>query len=235
MVVYWAFESIDKILNQSASADLTFELGKEEQALLELLRFKKRRDEWLAGRLALKKLLTKVVPEFSGLEPFRLQIVKAESGAPTLLLDSTQPAQISISLSHSNGYLLCAVSQLSPNMGVDLELIETRSEAFISDYFTETEIEQINRQPMQDRALLSTLLWSGKEAVLKALSVGLKLDTRRIEINLVNFHNSDEWQSNSVFVLQEKSLRLLWRRQDNFVFTFCAEDIRSSDLVKVSL
>jgi 4'-phosphopantetheinyl transferase len=123
MVVYWAFESIDKILNQSAFADLTLQLGKEEQALLELLRFKKRRDEWLAGRLALKKLLTKVLPEFSGLEHFRIQILKAESGAPTLLIDSTQPVHVSISLSHSNGYLLCAVSQLSPNMGVDLELI----------------------------------------------------------------------------------------------------------------
>lgn len=235
MTVYWAFESIEKVLNQDSLADQVSQLGDEEQKFLDRLRFKKRREEWLAGRLVLKRLLQKVVPGFSDLRPCTIQIVKAESGAPTLRVDFTTPVKLAISLSHSNGHIFCAASQQSPVLGVDLELIETRSDSFISDFFTQMEIEQIDHQSILERAFLSTLIWSEKEAVLKALAIGLKMDTRRIEIDLAGCQNSDEWQSNSANVAQQKNLRLLWRRQDSFVFTLCGENISSADLVQVCL
>lgn len=235
MSIYWAFGSIEKILNQAFSADLTLQLGEEEQKFLELLRFKKRREEWLAGRLALKKILQAVVPDLSVVETRRIQIIKAENGAPILQVDSVVPAPLAISLSHSNGFVLCAVTSQTPKLGVDLEMIEARSDSFIQDYFTVKEVAEIDHHSSEDRAFLSTLLWSEKEAVLKALAVGLKVDTRRIEVDVAGHLMTDDWQTSAVAYEQENSLRLLWRRQDHFVFSLCGEFISPSDLIQVSL
>lgn len=48
--------------------------------------------------------------------------------------------------------------------GCDLELIEPRSDAFVSDYFTADEKTLVHQTPVEKRALLLALIWSGKKA-----------------------------------------------------------------------
>lgn len=235
MTVYWAFETIEGILKQDSLAGQASQLGNDEQNYLDLLRFKKRREEWLAGRLALKRLLQKVITDLSSLELDQIQILKAESGAPFIQVEGKVYPKVSISISHSNGFVLCGVSQQIFRLGVDLERVENRSESFMGDFFTQKEVEQINCQPTEERAFLSTLIWSEKEAVLKALSLGLKMDTRHIQIDLSNDRDSNEWQHNTFTVKNEKNLRLLWRRQNAFVLTVCGENICPADLHQVEL
>lgn len=235
MAVYWAFETIEGILKQDSLAGQVSQLGNDEQNYLDLLRFKKRREEWLAGRLALKRLLQKVNTDLSSLELDQIQILKAESGAPFIQVEGKTYHKVSISISHSNGYVLCGVSQQIFRLGVDLERVENRSESFMGDFFTQKEVEQINCQPIEERAFLSTLIWSEKEAVLKALSLGLKMDTRHIQIDLSNYQASNGWQYNTFTVKNEKNLRLLWRRQNSFVLTVCGENIRPADIHQVEL
>jgi phosphopantetheinyl transferase len=69
-------------------------------------------------------------------------------------------------------------------LGCDLELIEARSDSFIADYFTEYEQTIIAQGRGDQRDQLVTTLWSAKESALKALQVGLRVDTRSVQIRL---------------------------------------------------
>ena len=89
---------------------------------------------------------------------------------------------VTISISHRNGIAICAVAVGIVKLGCDLEIIEARSDAFIADYFTAEEQELIAQGRQEDRLLLVSLLWSAKESALKALHVGLRADTRSVEV-----------------------------------------------------
>ncbi|MEW5985334.1 MAG: 4'-phosphopantetheinyl transferase superfamily protein [Chloroflexota bacterium] len=66
------------------------------------------------------------------------------------------------------------------SLGADIERIEGRPAAFADDYFTAAEMERIEHTPPCLRPALVTAVWSAKEAVLKALQVGLRVDTRAV-------------------------------------------------------
>jgi 4'-phosphopantetheinyl transferase len=65
-------------------------------------------------------------------------------------------------------------------VGADIEHIEPRPWRFVEDYFTADEIDQVRAAPAGLQDTLVTAIWSGKEAVLKALRVGLTVDTRAV-------------------------------------------------------
>jgi 4'-phosphopantetheinyl transferase len=177
MEVYWL---------EQAEADVPAPddwLSASDAACLDAMRMVKRRADWRLGRWAAKRALAAYwrLPgdayTLSGIE-----IRPAASGAPEVFL-SGQPAAVSVSLSHSSGVAICAVAQAGTLLGCDLEVIEPRSPAFISDYFTVEEQELIARAQATDRPQLATLLWSAKESALKALGEGLRLDTREVAVN----------------------------------------------------
>jgi len=87
------------------------------------------------------------------------------------------PGPVVISLSHRVGVAICAVAPTGAVLGCDLEKIEPRSQAFISDYFTAEEQSLLGTSPAADQHLLVALLWSAKESALKALGVGLRAST----------------------------------------------------------
>lgn len=52
--------------------------------------------------------------------------------------------------------------------------------AFPGDYFTLDELAIVAAAPAELRDTLVTAIWSAKEALLKALRLGLTVDTRRV-------------------------------------------------------
>jgi 4'-phosphopantetheinyl transferase len=112
-----------------------------------------------------------------------IEIPARPSGAPEVYV-GPQPASVSISLSHRDGIAACAVAQSTIPLGCDLELVETRSTAFVRDYFTEKEQASVARGRGSERDWPVTLLWSAKESALKALRVGLRVDTRSVGVRL---------------------------------------------------
>ncbi|MCS6911337.1 MAG: 4'-phosphopantetheinyl transferase superfamily protein, partial [Anaerolineales bacterium] len=89
---------------------------------------------------------------------------------------------LTLSISHSGKYALCAAS-LRPErslLGADIERVEPRDEAFVRDFFTEAEQAQVAHASAPLRPRLVTAIWSGKEAALKALRRGLREDTRAV-------------------------------------------------------
>ncbi len=65
-------------------------------------------------------------------------------------------------------------------VGVDVETIEARTDSFVQAYFAPDEMHWIGQALDDQQALLGTITWSAKEAVLKALQLGLTVDTRRV-------------------------------------------------------
>ena len=136
-----------------------------------------RREDFLLGRWAAKRLLSTVL----GCAPGPgLEIRAAASGRPEVLLDG-QPLRLSLSLSHRQGMALAALDDAGSPLGVDLEAVEPRSDAFVRDYFTHKEIAAV---AAGERDLIANLIWSAKESALKALGVGLTMDTRAVEVEL---------------------------------------------------
>ena len=77
-----------------------------------------------------------------------------------------------------------------PALGVDIERIAPRAPEFAADYFTARELAQVAASPPHERDATITLIWSAKEAALKALRLGLTVDTRQVSIELSERRNS---------------------------------------------
>jgi 4'-phosphopantetheinyl transferase len=172
---------------EQREADLPGEnewLSASELTRFATFRFPKRRADWLLGRWTAKLAVCAYLGMSTAHEALcALEIHPAESGAP-LVFVANEPAPVSISISHRDGVAMCAVAPANTMLGCDLELIETHSEAFIRDYFTEEEQRAIAGVLDEERRRLATLMWSAKESALKALGVGLCADTRIVSVRV---------------------------------------------------
>jgi 4'-phosphopantetheinyl transferase len=192
MDVYWL---------EQTEADVPAEnqwLCAREVLCLAGLRYAKRRTDWRLGRWTAKRALAaslNLPTDFGALA--NIEIRAAPTGAPEVYLLS-QPASVTISLSHRAGAALCAVALHEASLGCDLEMVEPRSSAFVADYFTANEQALVQQKLLEERPLLVTLLWSAKESALKALHLGLRLDTRCMDVSPVDSaapHAADDRQN----------------------------------------
>jgi 4'-phosphopantetheinyl transferase len=110
-----------------------------------------------------------------------VEIQPAESGAP-LVFFAGEPAAVSISISHRDGVAMCPLCAENTEVECDLEVIEEHSATFARDYFTDEEQHAIQDTFGEERQRLVSLMWSAKESALKALSVGLRADTRGVAV-----------------------------------------------------
>jgi 4'-phosphopantetheinyl transferase len=185
------------------------------------MRFPKRRQDWLLGRSAAKALVRAVLdPAPQAL----LEIRPAPGGAPLVYIDGTPRTDLCLSISHSGSRAFCALAALpGVRIGADLELVEPRSEAFVQDYFTPAELAWLHSLEDRDRPLGASLLWSAKESMLKALQVGLRMDTRRVEVREVAGigEAGGGWKRMSV-AAGELAWQAWWRTNGDYVQTLAA-------------
>jgi 4'-phosphopantetheinyl transferase len=184
MHVYWL---------QQSEADMLFGddwLSASELSRLGGMRVPKRRADWRLGRWTAKLALAAYLNGVSGstlsdnaADLRSIEVHPQASGAPKALVWG-EPIDNVISLTHTSGLAMCAVATASVRLGCDMEQIEERSGAFVSDYFTTEEQTLISQAPVRERALLVTLMWSAKESALKALGEGLRLDTKSVAVTL---------------------------------------------------
>jgi 4'-phosphopantetheinyl transferase len=158
-------------------------LSARESAVLNGMRFAKRRADWRLGRWTAKH----AVASFLDLPAddrslAEIEIRPASSGAPEVFIRNC-PATVTVSISHRSGASICAVAMSGVDLGCDQEVIEPRSQAFVADYFTEDEQALVAQACEAERCRLVALLWSAKESALKALREGLRLDTRSVDVS----------------------------------------------------
>ena len=156
-------------------------LGPRESEVLAALRFPKRHADWRLGHYAAKRAAAAWLRRLTDPASLaRLEVLADEAGAPHLHGDDG--TTLALSLSHRAGWALAAVAPPDVALGCDLELIQTRSAAFVADYLTAHEQTLVEAADVWDRAHWTTLIWCVKECALKALREGLRLDTRSVEI-----------------------------------------------------
>jgi 4'-phosphopantetheinyl transferase len=185
----------------------------------------KRRADWRLGRWTSKQAVAAVLNlpvDLSDLA--NIEIRPATSGAPEVFLEN-HPADVAISLSHSAGTTLCTVAPRGTTFGCDLEQIELRSAAFVADYFTVDEKTLIEQAPVAERPRLVALLWSGKESALKALRIGLRLDTRCMSVSPDGWvhQRGQEWCPLQVLHSAGPMFGGWWRVQNNMVRTVVSD------------
>ena len=150
------------------------------------LRFPKRRNEWLLGRWTAKQLLQRSMATYRTLPMHAISVRADPDGAPYLDVEGEGRLPMSLSISHRAERAFCALSPAaSPSIGVDIEQVESYAAALVNDFFTVGEAARVWACPEPTRDTLVTVIWSAKEAVLKALREGLRMDTRRVEIGVV--------------------------------------------------
>jgi 4'-phosphopantetheinyl transferase len=158
-------------------------LSAPEREVLAGLRLPKRRREWLLGRWTAKHLLQRSHQAYRLLSMPAITVGNDPDGAPYLSVQGEGRLAMSLSISHRHDRAFCALSPtLPPSIGADLERIEPRDPAFVHDFFTTDEDARVWACPPSRRDTLITVVWSAKEAVLKALRYGLRVDTRSVEI-----------------------------------------------------
>jgi 4'-phosphopantetheinyl transferase len=170
-------------------------LSEQEQQRLIELKTVKRRSDWLLGRWTAKHLIQSYIERQTGVQPLlhSLMVTNDPDGAPRTILDcglgivdcnsalKSKIQNLKLSISHCDGHAFCALSDTcGTQIGVDIERIEPRAEAFAEDYFTAHELDQLRAAPPESRDSLVTVIWSAKESALKALRLGLTVDTRRV-------------------------------------------------------
>jgi 4'-phosphopantetheinyl transferase len=148
-------------------------LREEERARLASIKTPKRRADWLVGRWTAKELARRVLP--SPLEPQDIGIHSRRDGTTQVYVGGIPRFRVSIS--HSHGRAFCALVE-GGLLGADIERIERHTSQFTEDYFTEAEREIVGSAAEAD--FLTTAIWSAKEAALKALRLGLTVDTRAV-------------------------------------------------------
>jgi 4'-phosphopantetheinyl transferase len=200
-------------------------LGERELAKLVELRFPKRRNDWRLGRWTAKCALAAYLNQARDREILpEIEILAASDGSPEAWIRG-QHGPEAISLSHSHGIALAVVGVAKSALGCDLELVEPRSEAFLSDYFTIEEQQQIGLANSSQRHLLTNLFWSAKESALKAMRTGLRQDTRTLTVVLLDdSHQSREWHALEVHSDTAEVFRGWWKEEEVMLRTIIGTD-----------
>ena len=191
-------------------------LAAAEHAHLATLRVPKRRADWRLGRWTSKRVVTRLAGDG---ELRRIAILADADGAPAAWRDGVR-LPLTVSISHAAGHGFCVAAPVPCALGCDIEAVAERSAAFVRDYFTPAEQAALAGADACQRAAVATLLWSAKEAALKALREGLRLDTRALEVTLQSGAPLDAWQAMTV-VFRDANQRFAgwWRREDDVVLT----------------
>ena len=179
-------------LVQSTSAHPGLERGQPPPGLLsasELARFHtlrtpKRRHDWLLGRWTAKHLVQRFLVETTGhMAPLAtIEIKNQADGSPSVEITNLGIGAC-LTISHCEELAFCALTtpQTTHGIGADIERVRPREWNFVETFFTDAEARQVQAAAPVWRDILTTAIWSAKEAALKAVKLGLTVDTRRVE------------------------------------------------------
>jgi phosphopantetheinyl transferase (holo-ACP synthase) len=221
-------------------------LSPREEAVLAGLVLPPRRRKWLMGRWAAKRLLLEVLASSDGAALFlrsrpdrerepregsrrifarELSVLNDDRGVPHAELEGVGRLALSLSLSHRGELGLAAVTLLPATViGADLETLDPRDPALVRQFFTAAEAASVAASACPD--LATARVWSGKEAVLKALGTGLRVDTRCVEVGVeCDGPAPPGWRPLAVTLAGDAAARgggrltLLWREEAGCVLT----------------
>lgn len=206
-------------------------LSTRERTVLEVLRFTKRRNEFLLRRWVGKQTVaTRTGMDADPDSLARIEVLNRQSGAPYIAIDGRE-APWEVSLSDRAGVAIAVIGAPGAGdrgaLGIDLELVEPRSEGFVTDFLTPAEQDWVRGPAAADPRLgqdaAANLLWSAKEAALKVLRLGLRADTRSVEVTVGSDQVGAGWCPLTV-VGHDTVMVGWWRRDGVFLLTVAAQE-----------
>jgi 4'-phosphopantetheinyl transferase len=191
------------------------------------LRFTKRRTEYLLRRWVCKQAVAAAVG-LSG-DPSslaRIEVGNHPNGAPFVRVDR-ELVELDVSLTDRAGWGLCLVGEDLSRVGCDLEVVEPRSEGFVTNFLTPVEQAFVDSGAQSDRDWAVNLIWSAKESALKVLRTGLRRDTYSVEVVLDGLSPGPAatrgWARLEVRTAEGGRLPGWWRRDGAFLVTVASE------------
>lgn len=152
-------------LDLAGAADVQFVLSPEERVHAARFAIDRPRQVFIASRAALRSLLGR----YLGVSPRDVTIVNDSQGKPQLTR-----GDLCFNLAHSGELALIAVTR-GCQIGIDLELLRPvdRSQEIAARNFHPAEIAAILATGAEELPASFLRCWTRKEAVLKAVGVGL--------------------------------------------------------------
>ncbi len=175
--------SLSEDLNELAAR----KLSPKEISLLSPRSSLKRRAEFIAGRIAARTSVARLLGHLPTSSTFQiLREGDGPTGCPLVTLAGGGAAP-HVSISHADG--LAVAAACFSGVGLDLASIQTHEQSFVEDTFSPQELTQWAKWLGSDRtsALTLTSAFAAKEAALKWLGTGFALPLRAIEIVPIGF------------------------------------------------
>ena len=155
-------------LDTASISQLRTQLSVEEQARYDCIAAPTKQTEFLVSRILMRVVLSSML----GLAPSAIRFDIATYGKPFLKCTVSEQ-NLYFNLSHSNGYLLFAVT-LYGEIGVDVETLGEYQENIARRFFHSDELNWLDNLAPSRRADGFYHLWTVKEACVKALATGVR-------------------------------------------------------------
>ncbi len=164
---------IRQFSNQLAEEALALMSDDERERAQKFIRGK---DEYIASRW----LLRKVIGVYLQQPPKSLVFSRTEKGKPYLANHALQ-----FNLSHSGHWALLAVAN-QMELGVDIEQIKDSRDllGIAENYYHPDEFAQLQQRPGDEQTPYFYQLWTLKEALLKALGLGISAGLENLNFSL---------------------------------------------------
>ena len=144
-------------------------LSPDELERVHRIRLLTQKQRTIAARGALRHILA----QYLKMAANDIQLAYNEHQKPYLAMAAQQ--FLHFNLTHSKDQALLAVTRNYP-IGIDIEKIESKFNLDIAKrYFSTTENQALAQLPAQEQVLAFFRLWSRKEAMVKAIGMGLSL------------------------------------------------------------
>ncbi|MDB5829060.1 MAG: hypothetical protein JWQ73_3280 [Variovorax sp.] len=170
-------------LDDAAATQASDCLSDDESARAARFVFERDRRRYVAAHIALRQTLSVE----TGVPAAALAFDVGAFGKPSLAV----PSALRFNLSHSAGAGLIAINDANDadcaaGIGVDVEVLRplSYSAALAAEYFTDAEQQGLAATAPPDRDLAFLTCWTRKEACVKALGLGLSVDTRSFEVGV---------------------------------------------------
>jgi 4'-phosphopantetheinyl transferase len=115
------------------------------------------------------------------MDPVGVELQRSEQGK--LRIAERQGSQVRFNLSHSKGFAIFAITR-GREVGIDIEQVDGTSgwRDVAKVFFTPREQEVISRLPADRQTETFFEIWTRKEAILKALGLGLQFDPAHVDV-----------------------------------------------------
>lgn len=169
-------------LNTIQSKSLAGILSVDELARAARFRFEIDQKRFMVARGMLRKILG----HYLGEHPQKIRFDYTSYGKPMLKTNCGQNA-LCFNLSHTDDFALYAFS-LGGNIGIDMERIRDDIEIaqIAQRFFSLGEISSLERMDENKREALFFQYWARKEAVIKAMGLGVSFPLEQLDVSLIS-------------------------------------------------